>query len=358
MAIRQMLAYKTAKGQKKMVSAMFKKSLNQPKGFKSQRMAPPPGRSPLTKLLSEDSLRGKDFLGIGYFNAEELTLILDVAALLKENKFDETQTLFAKGQSLAMLFEKPSLRTKVTFEAGMIQLGGSAIFLETKLGVRESVPDIARNLDRWLDGIMARVFDHATLIELADYSSVPVINGLSDIEHPCQALADFLTIKEQKGKVQGLKLAYVGDGNNVSNSLMLLAAKLGCNFSIACPKGYQPDAELWEMALEEATKSGAKLTLTENPAEAVASADAVYTDTWVSMGQEDEIEERTKVFGSYQVNDALLKFAKPDAIVMHCLPAHRGQEITDAVMDGPQSVVFEQAENRLHVQKAVISLIM
>ncbi len=346
-----------------MVSTMYKKPPTTPVGFKSQRMSPPQqGRSPLNKLLSEDTLRGKDFLGIGYFKADELIMFLETAALLKANKFDDTQTLFAKGQTLALCFEKPSLRTKVTFEAGMIQLGGSSIFLEDKLGARESVPDIARNLDRWLDGIMARVFEHNTLIVLADYAQVPVINGLSDLEHPCQALADFLTIKEQKDiqnwNFKGINLAYVGDGNNVANSLMLLAAKLGCNFSIACPSGYKPDATLWEMAMEEAKHTGAKLTITESPAEAVAGADAVYTDTWVSMGQEDEMAERIKIFEAYQVNDALLKFAKPDAIVMHCLPAHRGQEITDAVMDGPQSVVFEQAENRLHVQKAVISLIL
>jgi ornithine carbamoyltransferase len=326
--------------------------------IQSQRMAPPVGKSPLLKVLHEDQLRGRDILGIADLSAKELNLILEVAALLKANKFDDTQTLFGRGQTLAMLFEKPSLRTRVTFEAGMIQLGGSAINLEGKLGERESIPDIARNLDRWLDGIMARVFDHKSLVQLADNAKIPVISGLCDIEHPCQALADFLTLQEHKGEVQGLTIAYIGDGNNVANSLALAAAKLGCNFIVACPTSYEPLKELWEKALQEAKITGAKLTIVNDPVEAVKGADAVYTDTWVSMGMEAESAVREKIFAPYQVNAALLKHAKPDAIVMHCLPAHRGYEITDEVIDGPQSVVFDEAENRLHVQKAILSLVL
>ncbi len=324
----------------------------------SQRMAPPSGRSPLLKILNEDTLRGRDILGIVDLNAAEIELALDVAGLLKEHKFDDTQTLFAKGQTLAMLFEKPSLRTRVTFEAGMIQLGGSAINIEQKLGERESVGDVAKNLDRWIDGIMARVFDHQTLVELAASAKIPVINGLCDIEHPCQALADFLTMKEHKGKIAGLKIAFIGDGNNVANSLALTAAKLGAHFTIACPKGYEPHKRIWNCALESAKATGAKLTITANPADAVADADVVYTDTWVSMGQESEEAHRAAIFAPFQVNAALLAGAKPNAIVMHCLPAHRGQEITDEIMDGKQSVVFDQAENRLHAQKALLSLVL
>jgi ornithine carbamoyltransferase len=284
---------------------------------------------------------------------EELLLILDVAARLKQSKFDATQTLFAKGQTLAMLFEKPSLRTRVTFEAGMTQLGGNAIYLEGKLGVRESVSDIAMNLERWVDGIMARVFDHETVVGLAEHANIPVINGLSDQEHPCQAIADFQTIIERKGGY-----AYVGDANNVANSLMLMAATLGTDFSIACPANYQPNATVWVKTMQLAEKSGAKLTLTHDPVEAVTGADAVYTDVWTSMGQEAESEKREKAFANFQVNEALMSHAKPDAIVMHCLPAHRGLEISASVIDGPQSVVFDQAENRLHAQKAIMALVL
>jgi ornithine carbamoyltransferase len=324
----------------------------------SQRMAPAATRSPLLKVLNENSLRGKDILGIKELSTAEIELILEIAGLLKENKFDDTQTMFAKGQTLAMLFEKPSLRTRVTFEAGMIQLGGSAINIEQKLGERESVADISRNLDRWIDGIMARVFEHQSLVELADNAKIPVINGLSDIEHPCQALADFLTIKEYKSTFAGVKIAFIGDGNNVANSLALMAAKLGADFVIACPKGFEPSKAIWNAALEFAKESGAQLSITNSPTAAVENADVIYTDTWVSMGQESEAAHRAALFAPFQVNAALVAAAKPDAIVMHCMPAHRGQEITDEVMDGPQSVVFDQAENRLHAQKAVISLVM
>ena len=328
-------------------------------GRYSQRMAPPAkGRSDLGDVLGETRLRGRDILGIEQLTADEIALVLDVAARLKTHKFDETQTLFAKGQTLAMLFEKPSLRTRVTFEAGMTQLGGHAIYLEGKLGVRETVPDVARNLERWIDGIMARTFDHSAVLELAEYAQIPVINGLSDKEHPCQAFADFQTLAERKGDLAGLTLAYVGDGNNVAHSLMLLAAKIGTHFRLACPEGYEPDAALWQTALGFAAETGAVLTLTHDPAEGVADADAVYTDVWASMGQENETAERARVFAPFQVNAALIAHAKPDALVMHCLPAHRGEEITAEVLDGPNSVIFDQAENRLHAQKAILALVL
>jgi ornithine carbamoyltransferase len=324
----------------------------------SQRMAPPKGRSHLDDVLGETRLRGRDILGIEPLSQEEILLVLDVAARLKTHKFDDTQTLFAKGQTLAMLFEKPSLRTRVTFEAGMTQLGGHAIYLEGKLGVRETVPDVARNLERWIDGIMARTFDHQAVLELAEYAQIPVINGLSDREHPCQAFADFQTLAERKGDLTGLTLAYVGDGNNVAHSLALLAAKVGTHFRLACPEGYEPDTQLWQAALGFASETGAVLTLTHDPIEGAADADAVYTDVWASMGQEDEAAERAQIFAPFQVNAALMAHAKPDALVMHCLPAHRGEEITADVLDGPHSVVFDQAENRLHAQKAILSLVL
>jgi len=325
---------------------------------RSQRMAPPMEPSILSGILDESLLRGRDLLSIEDLSEQEILLILDVAKKLKLAKYDSTQTLFAKGQTLAMLFEKASLRTRVTFEAGMTQLGGSAIYLEGLLGVRETAADVARNLDRWLDGIMARVFKHTTLIDLAENAQIPVVNGLSDLEHPCQALADFQTLLERKGKFTGLKLAYIGDGNNVAHSLMLLAATVGVDFTIACPENFAPREQTWKQTITIAKASGAKVQMTDKPEEAVSGADAIYTDVWTSMGQEQESEERAKVFARYQVNAALLKHAKPDAIVMHCLPAHRGDEITSEVLDGQQSVVFDQAENRLHAQKAVLSLIL
>ena len=240
----------------------------------------------------------------------------------------------------------------------MTQLGGHAIYLEGKLGVRETVPDVARNLERWIDGVMARTFDHQAVLELAEYAAIPVINGLSDREHPCQAFADFQTLAERKGELAGLTLAYVGDGNNVAHSLMLLAAKVGTHFRLCCPAGYEPDAALWQTALGFALETGAVLTLTHDPAEGAANADAVYTDVWASMGQEAEAAERAQVFAPFQVNAALMGHAKPDALVMHCLPAHRGEEITADVLDGPNSVVFDQAENRLHAQKAILALVL
>jgi ornithine carbamoyltransferase len=314
--------------------------------------------NPYAAFVSEPSLRGKDVIGIQQLSAQEIALILQCASVLKKNIKDGQQKQIAPGQSLAMLFEKPSLRTRVTFELGMTQLGGSAINLEGKLGVRESVKDMAMNLERWVDVIMARTFDHATIIELAENAKIPVINGLSDLEHPCQALADLLTIQEHKGKLAGLTIAYVGDPNNVSNSLMLGAAKMGAHFVMACPQSFPPNDDITCAAAQAAAQSGARIRIMHDPVEAVSFADVVYTDTWVSMGQEAESAMRQQVFKPYQVNSTILSYAKPDAIVMHCLPAHRGAEITNDVIDGPQSVVLDQAENRLHAQKAILTLIL
>lgn len=314
------------------------------------------------RYVLNNTMRGRDLLSISDLSAEEIQAIFDLAINMKSQPREEQLAHpVLPGKTLAMIFEKPSLRTRVTFEAGMTQLGGHGIYLQPadiKLGQRESVADAARNLERWVDGIMARVFAHKTVTDLAQYSKVPVINGLSDLEHPCQALADFLTIFEHKGTLKGLKLAFIGDGNNVCHSLMLLAAKVGTNMSIGCPAGYEPDAEVTATARTYAEETGATITITTDPFEAVKDADAIYTDVWASMGQEAEQAERAKAFASYQVNKELVDAAKHDVIVLHCLPAHRGEEITDEVMDGPHSVVFDEAENRLHAQKAVMALLM
>ncbi|MFN8476560.1 MAG: ornithine carbamoyltransferase [Kouleothrix sp.] len=263
-----------------------------------------------------------------------------------------------RGKTLALVFEKPSLRTRVAFEAGMTQLGGHGSYLSANdidMGGRESVPDVARNLSRWVNVIAARVFRHTTVVELARHSNVPVINALCDREHPCQALADMLTLREHfGGRLHGLKLAYVGDGNNVCHSLMLLGATLGVNVGVACPPDYRPDPEIVAQAEQRAAESDATIAISSSPGEIVAGANAVYTDVWASMGQEHEAARRRPVFQPYQLNGALMAQAEPNALVMHCLPAHRGEEITAEVIDGPQSVVFDQAENRLHVQKALI----
>ncbi len=262
-----------------------------------------------------------------------------------------------RGKTLALVFEKPSLRTRVAFEAGMTQLGGHGSYLSANdidMGGRESVPDVAHNLSRWVQVIAARVFRHTTVAELARHASVPVINALCDREHPCQALADMLTLRERFGRLQGLRLAYLGDGNNVCHSLLLLGATLGVNVSVACPPDYRPDAEIVAQAERLAAESDATIAISSAPAEAVGGADAVYTDVWASMGQEHEAARRRPVFQPYQLNAALMAEARAGALAMHCLPAHRGEEITAEVIDGPSSVVFDQAENRLHVQKALI----
>jgi ornithine carbamoyltransferase len=299
----------------------------------------------------QSSLAGRDLLALEELSARETLSLLELARRVKADPATFRQAL--AGKSLAMLFEKPSLRTRVTFEIGMNQLGGWALYLgpqEIGLGKRESVKDVALNLSRWVDVIMARVFSHQAIVELADHAPVPIINGLSDFEHPCQALGDFLTLWEHKAKLEGTTLAWVGDGNNVCHSLIAGAARLGVRMRVATPKDYEPDGEV----VGAARRLGGDLELTHDPARAVAGADAVYTDVWASMGQEAELEERRKVFRPFQVNADLMRQAGPQALFFHCLPAHRGDEVTDEVIDAPASVVYDQAENRLHSQKAVL----
>jgi ornithine carbamoyltransferase len=304
----------------------------------------------------------KHYLSIVDLTPDDLRGLLKLAVEIKEEWKAGGNPPLLKGKTLGMVFQKPSLRTRVSFEMGMIHLGGQALYLspfEIKLGERESVPDVARVLSRYVDGIMARVFAHADILTLAEYSRVPVINGLSDFNHPCQGLADFLTIIENKGSdLTGLKLTYIGDGNNVATSLLFGATMLGMDFAIAGPEGYELPENVWAAGQKLAESSGSKLQVTTDPKEAVAGADAVYTDVWASMGQEEEAAERARIFAPYQVNEALMAEAKPDVIALHCLPAHRGQEITDGVCDGPHSVLWDQAENRMHAQKAVLVKLM
>jgi len=302
------------------------------------------------------------FLSIADFSADELWKFLHKAKELKDEfKNKGSNQPILKGKVLGMVFQKPSLRTRVSFEVGMLHLGGYALYLtpnEIGLGGRESVPDVARVLSGYVDGIMARVFAHDHILQLAQYSRVPVINGLSDYDHPCQALADVFTIWEYFGWVEGLKMAYVGDGNNVATSLITIMTKLGGHFSLATPPGYELPAKVLAAAQDLAEETSVTITVTHDPAEAVAEADIVYTDVWTSMGQEKESQERLKVFPPYQVNNRLVAKAKPQTVVMHCLPAHRGEEITDEVADGPQSLLFPQAENRLHAQKGILALLL
>jgi ornithine carbamoyltransferase len=281
------------------------------------------------------------------FSTDQLTALLDLTEQVKQSRQRFASSL--KGRYVALLFEKPSLRTRMTFELAIKQLGGDCVTQIGLIAEREPLADVARNLARWTDLIVARTFAQETVDELARWSGLPVINALSDLYHPCQALADVFTLKEHFGRLRGLKLAYVGDGNNVAHSLMLCCARLGMSVSVATPQGYGPNAEIVAKAREFGP-----IELTNDPAAAVKGAHAIYTDVWASMGQESEAEERKRIFGPYQVNEALLAQARPDAIFMHCLPAKRGQEVTDAVVESAQSVVFDQAENRLHVQKAAL----
>ncbi|UCG29691.1 MAG: ornithine carbamoyltransferase [candidate division WOR-3 bacterium] len=291
----------------------------------------------------------KDFVTMFDLKKNEISEIFELAKTLKESQKKGVEHRILKDKTLAMVFEKPSLRTRVTFETGMTQLGGHAIYLapsDIQLGKRETVPDAAKNLSRWVDIVMARVFAHKTVDDLAKSSSIPVINGLSDLEHPCQIMADLFTVFEKKGPLDGLTIAYVGDGNNVCNSFVAASILLGFSLRIATPAGYEPEKTYTEKA--------ANTVLSIDPIEAVADADIVYTDVWASMGQEKEAAERKKVFKKFQLNTDLLKHAKKDHLVMHCLPAHRGEEITDEIIDGPHSIVFDEAENRLHVQKGIM----
>lgn len=303
----------------------------------------------------------KDFLDIIDFSQEELQELLDLAVRLKREYKEGGNEPVLKGKVLAMIFQKPSLRTRVSFDMAMRHLGGDALYLspnEIGLGKRESVADIARVLAGYVHGIMARVFEHQHVLELAHWANIPVINGLSDFSHPCQALADALTVYENYGKLKGVNVTYVGDGNNVAVSLMQISAKMGANFTIANPENYDMPASAVETAREIAAVSGSRLSFIRDPHEAVRFADVIYTDTWTSMGQEEEAAERERVFPPYQVNDQLVSEANPDVIVMHCLPAHRNHELTDSVADGPHSRIFPQAHNRLHAQKAILYTLM
>ena len=306
-------------------------------------------------------LKGKSLDSLSHLNKEEIEQILKTSELLKLQLLRGEEHPLLKGKTLGMIFEKPSTRTRVSFEVGMWQLGGYALYLsasDLQLGRGETVADTAQVLSRYVDGIMARVFAHQSILDLAKYARVPVINGLSDLTHPCQGLADLFTIYEKKGRLSGLRLAYVGDGNNVTHSLLYGCSKVGMDITVACPQGYEPNPEVILKAKEEGKKSGCEVRVTKDPKDAVKGADIVYTDVWASMGKEKEHEERVRVLKPYQVNGKLVREAREDYIFMHCLPAHRGEEVTDEVADSENSVIFDQAENRLHTQKALMALLM
>ena len=305
-------------------------------------------------------MKAKHIISIKDLSMGDIKEIFDLAGKLKaEGKFAKSDSL--KGKTLGLIFQKPSLRTKVSFEVAMAQLGGYAIYMspdEVKLGQREAIKDVARTLSRYLDGIVARTFKHQDILDLAEYSDVPVINGLSDFSHPCQALSDLFTVEEKKGTLEGVKFAFVGDGNNVCNSLLMTSARLGVDVAVAVPKGYEPDKEVVKIALDFAAVTGSKVTICSDPEQAVSGADVIYTDVWTSMGQEKEAEKRLKAFKGFQINSKLCSKAKKDYYIMHCLPAHRGEEITDECMESEHSIVFDQAENRLHIEKAILLLLL
>ena len=306
-------------------------------------------------------MKGKNLVSINDLSREEVTQILETAEIIKLRYYSNEEQPLLRGKVLGMIFQKPSLRTRVSFETGMIQLGGQAIYLgpnDIKLGQREATKDIAQVLSRYVSGIMARTFSHEIMLELAKYSSVPVINGLSELLHPCQVLGDLLTIKEKKGRLSNLKLAYIGDGNNVAHSLLFGAVKVGMDIVLAVPPGYEPKEEIINLAKEDAKKINSRIEIIHDPKEAADGADVIYTDVWTSMGFEKESEIRKDVFKPYQINQDLLSKAKDDVIILHCLPAHRGEEITNEVIDGPHSVVIDQAENRLHAQKGILALLL
>ncbi len=306
-------------------------------------------------------MKGRSLASLDQLTREEIEQILKTSELLKLQLIRGQEHPVLKGKTLAMIFEKPSTRTRVSFEVGMWQLGGYALYLsanDLQLGRGETIADTAQTLSRYVNGIMARVFAHQTILDLIQHSKVPVINGLSDFSHPCQGLADLFTIYEKKGRLEGLKLAYVGDGNNVAHSLIEGGSKFGMEIVLACPKGYEPDPKVVALGKKEAKKWAGEIKVTHDPAEAVKKADIVYADVWASMGKEKEHSERVKILKPYQVNSKLVKGAKEDYIFMHCLPAHRGEEATDEVADSKNSVIFDQAENRLHTQKALMALVM
>ena len=307
------------------------------------------------------NMKGKSVVSIHDLTREEVNQILDTAHILKmKQKIGEIYHPL-RGKTLGMIFQKSSTRTRISFEVAMWQLGGYALFLsasDLQLKRGETIADTARVLGRYLDGIMIRTFAHQDVLDLVKYGTVPVINGLTDLLHPCQVLSDLFSIKEKKGCLEGINLVYIGDGNNMAHSLMFGGAKVGMNVTICSPSGYEPDPEVYRLAQEDAAKTGARIEIHGDPVGAVKNADIIYTDVWASMGQEEEHARRVEAFARYQLNENLLAQARYDVLVMHCLPAHRGEEITDDVMDGPQSIVFDQAENRLHVQKAILALVM
>jgi ornithine carbamoyltransferase len=307
------------------------------------------------------AFKGRDFISIHDYSAEEIAYMIEVGLELKKMQKAGIAHHILQGKTLGMIFQKSSTRTRVAFEVGMYQLGGHALFLsprDIQIGRGESVKDTALVLSRMLDGIMIRTFAHEEVLELAKWASIPVINGLTDLLHPTQVIADLMTVKEHKGELKGRKMVFVGDGNNVAHSLLFGGAKTGMEVVIATPKGFEPDSNIVKLAEEDAKATGARVSVAEDPEEAVKGADVIYTDVWASMGEEDQAEEKEKNFKAYQINKHLLSLANKDAIVLHCLPAKRGKEITDEVIDGPQSVVFDEAENRLHAHKAIMALVM
>jgi len=306
-------------------------------------------------------MRGKSLASLYDLTKEEIEQVLKTSDLLKLQVYRGQEHPLLKGKTLAMIFEKPSTRTRVSFEVGMWQLGGYALYLgagDLQLGRGETIADTAQVLSRYVNGIMARVFAHQTILDLVKYSKAPVINGLSDYSHPCQGLADLFTVFEKKGRLSGLKFAYVGDGNNVAHSLIYGCSKMGMTVVLGCPKGYEPDSQVVARGKEEAKRNGCEVIVTNDPKEAVKGADVIYTDVWASMGKEKEKEERGNIMKPYQVNRDLVKLAKEDYVFMHCLPAHRGEEVTNEVADSKNSVIFDQAENRMHTQKALMALTM
>jgi ornithine carbamoyltransferase len=307
------------------------------------------------------NMKGKDLISIQDLTLEEVNQILEVSKTLKRKQLTSEPHRLLEGKTLGMIFTKPSTRTRISFETGIYQLGGIGMYFgpnDLQLGRSESISDTAKVLSRYLDGIMIRTFAHQDVIALAEAALIPVINGLTDLLHPCQVLADLFTILEKKGKLQGLKLAYIGDGNNMAHSLLNGCSKVGMDISIASPPGYKPNAEIVNNAKKNAKYMGSKLEILDDPFKAVKNADVVYTDVWASMGQESEAADRRKKFMKYQINQKLVKNAKDDYLFMHCLPAHRGDEVVNEVADSPNSVIFDEAENRLHVQKAIMALVM
>lgn len=297
----------------------------------------------------------RDFLSIADWSAKDLQKLLDLSADMKARPGKYKDSI--RGKSVALIFEKQSLRTHVTFDVGIYQLGGHSVYLtqsDINLGKRESIYDVSKNLERWMDAVVVRTYAHQSCVDMGRYMKIPVVNALTDYEHPCQAIGDFLTVVEHIGKLKKKKFVFVGDGNNVCNSLMLMSAKMGMNFVAATPEGYDPPSDVLRLSRKEGKETGAMIEVIHDLPEAMRDADVVYTDVWVSMGQEDEKEERLKTFRPFQVNQRLMKLAKKSAIFMHCLPAHRGEEVTDDVIDSKQSVVWDESENRLHSQKAII----